>query len=71
MAIVTFNSKQKSMSRSSFDTLNSRYEASEKRLERAARKGDRKALNRAMDVHHDLEYAILYKHVANAKKKRY
>lgn len=38
---VTFNRKQKSMSRSSLSSLNERYEASEKRLERAARKGDR------------------------------
>lgn len=67
---VTFNRKQKSMSRSSLSSLNERYEASEKRLERAARKGDRNALNRAMSVHHDLEYAILYKHVANSKKKK-
>ena len=70
MTRVTFNSKQKSMSRSSLSSLNKRYEDSEKRLERAARKGDRNALNHAMSVHHDLEYAILYKHVANSKKKK-
>lgn len=58
------------MSRSSLSSLNKRYEVSEKRLERAARKGDRNALNKAMSVHHDLEYAILYKHVANSKKKK-
>lgn len=67
---VTFNRKQKSMSRSSLSSLHKRYEDSEKRLERAARKGDRNALNKAMAIHHDLEYAILYKHVANSKKKK-
>ena len=70
MTRVTFNSKQKSMSRSSLSSLNKRYEDSEKRLERAARKGDRNALDKAMAIHHDLEYAILYKHVANSKKKK-
>ena len=70
MTRVSFNSKQKSMSRSSLSSLNKRYEVSEKRLERAARKGDRNSLNKAMAIHHDLEYAILYKHVANSKKKK-
>ena len=70
MTTVTFNKKQKYMSRSSLSSLNKRYEESEKRLASAARKGDRNALNQAMSVHHDLEYAILYKHVANSKKKK-
>ena len=70
MTKVTFNKKQKYMSRSSLSSLNKRYEDSEKRLERAARKGDRNALDKAMAIHHDLEYAILYKHVANSKKKK-
>ena len=70
MTKVIFNKKQKYMSQSSLSSLNKRYEDSEKRLERAARKGDRNALDKAMSAHHDLEYAILYKHVANSKKKK-
>lgn len=46
--------------------LSSKYYDSELKLDKAARHGDLKAVDRAMKEHHDYEYALLCK-----KAKKY
>ena len=41
--------------------LQGMYERSEQKLDTAARRGDLKAVDRAMKEHHDYEYALLCK----------
>lgn len=65
---MKFTSKQK---RLAFTTSNYKlkklYERSEMSLDRAAQRGDFKAIDRAMKRHQTYEYAMLYK---KAKKIR-
>lgn len=45
------------------------YRYSESELKEAAESGDVKALKRAMKVHGNFEYAMLYKNTPNYKKR--
>ena len=46
------------------------YRYSESELREAAESGDVKALKRAMKVHGNFEYAMLYKNTPDYKKRR-
>lgn len=50
--------------------LQSGYRYSENELKEAAENGDKKALKRAMKVHGNFEYAMLYKNTPEYKKRR-
>lgn len=50
--------------------LKRRYEASEKRLEKAAKTGSERKVRQVMKHHHKWEYALLYKDILNSKSKR-
>ena len=65
--MIWFTRKQKELARTtSAAKLQSMYERSEQNLDNAARRGDLKAVDRAMKEHHDYEYALLCK-----KAKKY
>lgn len=65
--MIWFTRKQKKLARTtSAARLQSMYERSEQKLDIAARRGDLKAVDRAMKEHHDYEYALLCK-----KAKKY
>lgn len=50
--------------------LKSGYRYSENELREAAENGDKKALKRAMKVHGNFEYALLYKNTPEYSKRR-
>lgn len=60
--MIRFTRKQKELARTtSAARLQSMYEHSEQMLDNAARRGDLKAVDRAMKEHHTYEYALLCK----------
>ena len=60
--MIWFTRKQKKPARTtSAAKLQDMYERSEQKLDTAARRGDLKAVDRAMKEHHDYEYALLCK----------
>lgn len=60
--MIRFSRKEKALARSMpYSALQMRYERSEEMLDKAARRGDLKAVDRAMKEHHTYEYAILCK----------
>ena len=65
--MIRFTRKQKELARTIPTTrLQSMYERSERKLDHAARRGDLKAVDRAMKEHRNYEYALLCK-----KSKRF
>ena len=65
--MIRFSRKQKELARSvPYAELRKRYEYSERKLDNAARRGDLKAVDRAMKEHRNYEYALLCK-----KSKKY
>lgn len=65
--MIRFTRKQKQFARTtSAAKLQDMYEHSERKLDYAARRGDLKAVDRAMKEHRDYEYALLCK-----KSKKY
>lgn len=65
--MIQFTRKQKELARTvSATKLQSLYERSESKLDAAARRGDLKAVDRAMKEHRNYEYALLCK-----KAKKY
>ena len=60
--MIRFSRKQKELARTiSAAKLQSMYERSEQKLDNAARRGDLKAVDRAMKEHRNYEYALLCK----------
>ena len=60
--MIRFSRKQKELARTtSAAKLQSMYERSEQKLDDAARRGDLKAVDRAMKEHRNYEYALLCK----------
>ena len=60
--MIWFTRKQKQLARTtSAAKLQTMYERSEQKLDNAARRGDLKAVDRAMKEHRDYEYALLCK----------
>lgn len=60
--MIRFTRKQKELARiTSAARLQTMYERSEQKLDNAARRGDLKAVDRAMKEHHTYEYALLCK----------
>lgn len=60
--MIRFTRKQKELARTtSAARLQSMYEHSEQKLDNAARRGDLKAVDRAMKEHRNYEYALLCK----------
>lgn len=67
--MLRFRRSEKELAkRLSYDELRRKYDQSERALDRAARRGDFKAMNKAMKLHHGYEYALLWQK-AGAKKK--
>ena len=65
--MMRFSRKQKELARTvPYTELQKRYERSEQKLDNAARRGDLKAVDRAMKEHRNYEYALLCK-----KSKKY
>ena len=65
--MIRFSRKQKELARTtSAAKLQSMYERSEQKLDNAARRGDLRAVDRAMKEHRNYEYALLCK-----KSKKY
>ena len=65
--MIRFSRKQKELARSVPDAeLQKRYEHSEQKLDNATRRGDLRAVDRAMKEHRNYEYALLCK-----KSKKY
>ena len=65
-----FSRRQKRLARKyTASELQSGYRYSENELREAAESGDVKALKRAMKVHGNFEYAMLYKNTQNNKKR--
>lgn len=59
---MKFTRKQKQMAKvNTREELKRVYESTEKALKLAARRKDKKGLNRTMKVHQDVEYALLLK----------
>lgn len=66
-----FNRRQKRLARKySLSELKDGYRYSENELKEAAENGDVKALKRAMKVHGNFEYAMLYKNTPEYNKRR-
>ena len=66
-----FNRRQKRLARKYTESeLKSGYRYSENELKEAAENGDTKALKRAMKVHGNFEYAMLYKNTPQYRDKR-
>lgn len=66
---MKFTLRQKRLAYSTSNyKLKQLYERSEVKLDRAARRGDFKGIDRAMKKHQTYEYAMLYK---KAKRARY
>ena len=65
-----FSRRQKRLARKyTASELKSGYHYSENELKEAAENGDKKALKRAMKVHDNFEYAMLYKNTPEYKKR--
>ena len=65
-----FNRRQKRLARKyTAGELQDGYRYSESELREAAQSGDVKALKRAMKVHGNFEYAMLYKNTPDYKKR--
>ena len=65
-----FTSKHKKLAHSkSFKELQEGYHYSECALRSASYKGDQKVLKKAMKIHGDYEYAMLYKNTPEYNKK--
>lgn len=65
-----FNIRQKRLARKyTVSELQSGYRYSENKLKEAAQSGDVKALKRAMKVHGNFEYAMLYKNTPDYNKR--
>lgn len=60
---------QKSLSELPEVYLDHLYEETEEMLSESAKAGDLKLLKDRMNVHTDLEYALLYKHYARSNRK--
>ena len=66
-----FSRRQKRLARKyTASELRDGYRYSENELREAAENGDVKALKRAMKVHGNFEYAMLYKNAPDYKKRR-
>lgn len=63
-----FTRKQKEMALTRGYLLEREYELSERDLIRVAKTGDEKQLEKAMSVHHDIEYALLYTYTPEYKQ---
>ncbi len=67
--MIRFSRKEKALAQSvPYSELQKRYEHSEKALDYAARRGDLKAVDRAMKEHRTYEYALLCKKSKNFKR---
>lgn len=65
-----FTEQEKKLANSlSHSKLKANYEKSEKLLNKACKTGRIANIKKAMDVHHTLEYALLYKSYSKHKKK--
>lgn len=58
---MKFTRKQKQLANYSKQELQKVYSETEKALRHAAKNRDRKGMDRAMSLHHDVEYALLFK----------
>lgn len=66
-----FSRRQKRLARKyTASELKSCYHYSENELKEATESGDKKALKRAMKVHGNVEYAMLYKNTPEYKNRR-
>ena len=66
-----FTAKQKRLARNcSVRELENGYHDSESALRMASYSGDQKALKRAMKIHGNYEYALLYKNTPEYNKRR-
>lgn len=66
---MKFNQRQKQLSCCNMNDLTKLYEQSERGLKEAAQHGDKKAMNKIMKCHQDVEYAILFKQLKGAKNR--
>ena len=65
-----FSRKQKQLATKNVNSsLRNIYDLSEKRLEICAKKGSRKEMDKAMKLHQDVEYALLYQNTPEFKKR--
>ena len=66
-----FNRTHKRLARKyTLSDLKGGYRYSENKLREAAENGDKKALKRAMKVHGNFEYAMLYRNTPEYNKRR-
>lgn len=65
-----FTSSEKKLSALPDSKLKAMYEQTEMLLNQAAKSGKVKNVKKAMREHHTAEYAMLYKKVAQAKKRK-
>lgn len=65
-----FKRKEKNLAKRSDGQLRQYYETTENRLSVAANSGKVREVKKAMREHHTAEYAMLYKKVAQAKKRK-
>lgn len=65
---MKFSKRQKELSNCNFNDLTKAYEQSERGLKEAAQHGDKKAMDKIMKCHRDVEYAILLKQLKGAKR---
>ena len=66
-----FNSRHKRLARKyTVSELKDGYRYSESELREVAQSGDKQALKRAMKVHGNFEYALLYKNTPEYNKRR-
>lgn len=66
-----FSPEEKRLARNMHESeLKRRYEASEKRLAKAAKSGSVRQVQHVMKSHHKWEYAMLYKNILNNKQNK-
>lgn len=63
-----FTRKQKEMALTRGYLLEREYELSERDLIKVAKTGNEKQLEKAMSIHHDIEYALLYTYTPEYKQ---
>lgn len=63
-----FTKRQKEMALTKGYLLEREYELSERDLIKVAKTGNEKQLEKAMSVHHDIEYALLYTYTPEYKQ---
>lgn len=63
-----FTKKQKEMALTKGYLLEREYELSERDLIKVAKTGNEKQLEKAMSIHHDIEYALLYTYTPEYKQ---